>query len=182
MANLLQPYEDGYGAITFLESEEERRQRKLRQCSRRWSVCMSLLACTILAIGLFVWYQMVSDQYGGHMGSIDDDKPFGRGNLHTHLMEHDDVDYTKISNSDWRALWVDMGYEEETVNTIDFHTYSVLGVDYQKMYRHLNDEDSETDDIGSFEDCSCDYCLGLCGDEYCPICMQPSEEEKDEMH
>merc|ERR1712029_242217 len=113
---------------------------------------------------------MVSDEYRGHPlgGPIDDDQPFGgRGNLHTHLMDHDDVDYTQIGNSEWRQLWVDMGYDSGTVNTIDFHTYSVLGVDYQKMYRYLNDEDSELEDIGSFEDCSCDYCLGLCDDDLC---------------
>jgi len=168
--------EGGYGSITGLETEEERRQRQFRQCSKRSSVLMSLLACAVLAVGLFIWFQLIAqNDYEDRDGGEHD--PFGRGNpLNDKLMSDNNIDYRQISNEDWRALWVHIGYDRDIAETIDFHTYSVLGVDYQKMYRDLQDEAAAvTNGEGAaprpLEQCSCAYCLGFCDAAYCPICI-----------
>merc|ERR1719361_2067310 len=151
----MNPLEGGYGTIpggTF-ESEEERRQRRFRQCSKRSSVLMSLLACAVLAVGLFIWFQLIAqNDYEEMEGGRGDHDPFGRGNpLNDKLMSDNNIDYRMITNDDWRALWVNMGYDAQIANTIDFHTYSVLGVDYQKMYRDLKDEAAEAADVVIFD-------------------------------
>ena len=191
--NLLQPGENEleYGSITVRQREEERRQKTFQQCSKKTSILMSLLACCILAVGMFVWFQLIAKNHYGKMsdplnedGDGIDNIPFGRGgNLgHTLMINDAFIDYRTISNNDWRELWINIGYSPEIINNIDFHTYSILGVDYQKMYRDINRMNGQkfnakTDNdqyesllLPSVDNCGCNYCLGFCESIYCAVC------------
>ena len=189
--NLLQPDENevDYGTITVRQREEERRQKNFQRCSKKTSILMSLLACCILAVGMFVWFQLIAkNHYGkmdGPLNDNDDDNnlSLGRGGiLGQTLMTADFVDYRKISNNDWRQLWINIGYDVEIINNIDFHTYSILGVDYQKIYRDINlanhakfntkleDDQYSQLLLPSIDSCGCNYCLGFCEQIYCQVC------------
>eukprot|EP00486_Rosalina_sp_Unknown_P000531 CAMPEP_0201566514 /NCGR_PEP_ID=MMETSP0190_2-20130828/6345_1 /ASSEMBLY_ACC=CAM_ASM_000263 /TAXON_ID=37353 /ORGANISM="Rosalina sp." /LENGTH=115 /DNA_ID=CAMNT_0047985345 /DNA_START=26 /DNA_END=370 /DNA_ORIENTATION=+ len=114
--NLLQAGENEveYGSITVRQREEERRQKTFQRCSKKTSILMSLLACCILAVGMFVWFQLIAKNHYGKMsdplndGSGEGDNlPLGRGGSlgHTLMATDDFIDYRTISNNDWRELW-----------------------------------------------------------------------------
>eukprot|EP01084_Bolivina_argentea_P204221 348732_1 len=169
--NLL-PLDDNqieYGTITIQEKEEERKQKYFHQCSKRTSILISLLVCCILAIAVIIWFELVSTNHYGKIDSINDDNIFKRGDILTNMLMDDNIDYRQISNNDWTQLWITIGYDPQIINEIDFHTYHILGVDYKKIYMHL--KENEFNQLPSFTDCECNYCLGFCQEIYCPICV-----------
>eukprot|EP01083_Nonionella_stella_P013242 37315_1 len=167
-----------YGSISLRrQKEEQSRHIRRTRCSKKKSVLLTLLTCGILAIGMFVWFEFIIKRHYSNVMKAEENGIFGEGGLGALLLNEDNIDYKTISNADWKKLWLNIGYDPQMIDVIDFHTYAMLGVNYQEIYRELmetmNDDNDNEDDsqLPSLEDCGCNYCLGFCEKIYCSICV-----------